>query len=79
MLSYLVQIEPVWNFDSDNSYEVSNQRGKIRKPFEISKAVFDLKLHVIISTTRLLNTVYLASKGLNIPRISSHNIKRKTY
>ena len=39
MLSYLVQIEPVWNFDSDNSYEVSNQRGKIRKPFEISKAV----------------------------------------
>ena len=48
MLSYLVQIEPVWNFDSDNSYEVSNQRSKIRKPFEISKAVFDLKLHVII-------------------------------
>ena len=48
MLSYLVQIEPVRNPDSDDSDEVSNQRGKNVKLFEISKAAFDLKLHAII-------------------------------
>ena len=41
-------MERVWNSDSDDSNEVSNQRGKIVKLFEISKGVFDLILHVII-------------------------------
>ena len=48
MLYYLVQIEPVQNSDSDDSDKVSNQRGKNVKLFEISKAVLDLKLYVII-------------------------------
>ena len=48
MLSYIVQIEPVKNSDSDDSDKVSNQRGKNVKLFEISKAVLDLQLHVII-------------------------------
>ena len=48
MLSYLVQIEPARNSDSNDSNEVSNQRGKNVKHFGISKAVLDLKLHVII-------------------------------
>ena len=48
MLSYPVQIEPVQNSDSDDSDKVSNQRGKNVKLLEISKAVLDLKLHVII-------------------------------
>ena len=48
MLSYLVQIEPVKNSDSDDSDKVSNQRGKNVKLFEISKAVLDLKQHVVI-------------------------------
>ena len=48
MLSYLVQIEPVQNPDSNVSDKASNQRGKNVKLFEISKAVLDLKLHVII-------------------------------
>ena len=48
MLSYLVQIEPVQNSDSDDSDKVSNQQGKNVKLFEISKAVLDLKLHVVI-------------------------------
>ena len=48
MLSCLVHIEPVQNSDSDDSDKVSNQRGKNVKFFEISKAVLDLKLHVII-------------------------------
>ena len=48
MLSYLVQIEPVKNSDSDDSDKVSNQQGKNVKLFEISKAVLDLKQHVVI-------------------------------
>ena len=50
MLSYLVQIEPVQNSDSDDSDKVSNQRGKNVKLFGISKAVLFmlLKLYVII-------------------------------
>ena len=48
MLSNLVQIEPARNSDSNDSNEVSNQRGKNVKHFGISKAVLDLKLHVII-------------------------------
>ena len=48
MLSYLVQIEPVKNSDSDDSDKVSNQQGENVKLFEISKAVLDLKLHVVI-------------------------------
>ena len=47
-LSYLVQIEPARNFDSNDSDEVSNQRGKNVKLFGISKAFSDLELHVII-------------------------------
>ena len=39
MLSYLVQIEPVQNSDSDDSDKVSNQQGKNVKFFEISEAV----------------------------------------
>ena len=46
--SYIVQIEPVKNSDSDDSDKVSNQQGKNVKLFEISKAVLDLKLHVVI-------------------------------
>ena len=48
MFSYLVEIEPVQNSDHDDSDKVSNQRGKNVKLFEISKAVLDLQLHVII-------------------------------
>ena len=48
MLSYLVQIEHVRNSKFDDSDEVSKQRAKNIKLFEISKAVFDQKLHVII-------------------------------
>ena len=48
MFSYLVEIEPVQNSDPDDSDKVSNQRGKNVKLFEISKAVLDLQLHVII-------------------------------
>ena len=47
MLLYLVQIEPVRNSDSDDSHEVSNQKGKNVKLSEISKAAFNL-LHMII-------------------------------
>ena len=46
--SYIVQIEPVKNSDSDDSDKVSNQQGENVKLFEISKAVLDLKLHVVI-------------------------------
>ena len=48
MLSYLVKIESVQRRDSDDSDKVGNQRGKNVKRFEISTAVLDLKLHVII-------------------------------
>ena len=48
MLPYLVQIEHVRNSDSDDSDKVGKQRVKNVKLFEISKAVFDLKLHMII-------------------------------
>ena len=48
MLSYLVQIEHVQNSDSDDSDKVGEQRVKNVKLFEISEAVFDLKLHMII-------------------------------
>ena len=48
MLSYLVQIEPIHNADSDDSDKVSNQRDKNVKLLGISKAVLDLKLHMII-------------------------------
>ena len=48
MFSYLVEIEHVQNSDPDDSDKVSNQRGKNVKLFEISKAVLDLQLHVII-------------------------------
>ena len=48
MLSYLAEIEPVQNSDPDDSDKVSNQRGKNVKLFEISKAVLDVQLHVII-------------------------------
>ena len=48
MLSYLVQIEPAQNSDSDDSDKVSNQRDENVKLPGISKAVLDLKLHVII-------------------------------
>ena len=48
MLPCLAQIEPVQNRDSDDSDKVSNHWGKNVKLFEISKAVLDLKLHVII-------------------------------
>ena len=48
MLLYLVQIEPAQNSDSDDNDEVSNQHGTNVKLFGISKAVLDLKLHMII-------------------------------
>ena len=48
MLSYLVQIEHVRNSEFDDSDKVGKQRVKNVKLFEISKAVFDLKLHMII-------------------------------
>ena len=49
MLSYPVQVEPVQNSNSNDSDIVfSNRRGKNVKLFGISKAVLDLKLHVII-------------------------------
>ena len=48
MLSYLLQIEPVPNSDFNGSDDISNQRGKNVELFEISKVVFNLKLHEII-------------------------------
>ena len=55
MLSYLVQIEPAWNSDSDESDEVSNQWGINVKRFGISEAVLDIKLHVIIVNDTFVN------------------------